>query len=269
MTADTPHVATVDGMRVAFGRVPQWDPANAQYLARTVHTFAERPTRTRVMHRAWLPVLDQQDVGACEPFQGVDALGSAPLYRKAELLGLSQAGHHPGYTKADALADVGFRWYDAITHRDEFPGAYSYNGDPAASPHGTGQDTGTSTLALCQYLKDQGLITRYEWITGDDPEALLYHLDKGGPDGRGTVILTGWGWTQSMCRPGSDGRITVKGPDIGGHATILRGYDRRTGRIRGRNHWRPDWGLAGEYEITVADAGNRMREGGDQAVIYR
>lgn len=256
-------------MRVAFGRIPQWDPQNARYLARP--RAEAKPTRTRVLHRAWLPVLDQDDVGACEAFQGVDALGSAPLYRTAELLGLSHVGHNPDYTKAEALADVAFRWYDALTHRDEFDGAYTYNGNPTASPHGTGQDTGTSTLALCKYLKDQGRITRYEWITGDDPDLLLHHLDQGGTDGKGTVILTGWGWTRSMCQPGPDGVIKVAGPDIGGHATILRGYHRINGvwRLRGRNHWTTGWGLAGEYEISVADAGNRMAEGGDQAVIYR
>jgi hypothetical protein len=34
------------------------------------------------MWRAWLPVLDQDDVGACVPFTGVDALGTRPLYRR-------------------------------------------------------------------------------------------------------------------------------------------------------------------------------------------
>jgi hypothetical protein len=156
-----------------------------------------------------------------------------------------------------------------ITHNDEFPGAWTYNGNPDTSPHGSGDDTGTSTLALCRALKAQGKISRYEWITGDDPEELLHHLDKGGADGKGTIILTGWGWTRSMCQTGPDGQMKVTGPDIGGHATTLRGYNRTTGRIRGRNHWTPDWGLHGEYEITIADAGNRMTEGGDQAVIYR
>jgi hypothetical protein len=264
---DSPHVRTVDGMRLAFGRVEQWDDRNARHLAAPAPR--QHPDRARVMHPAHLPILNQDDVGACEAFQGVDALGCTPLYRTAELLGLSTVGHNPGYTKADALADVAFRWYDVITHDDEFDGAYTYNGSPNRSPHGSGDDTGTSTLALCRMLKARGLITRYEWITGGDVDLVLHHLDHGGDDGRGTVILTGWGWTQSMCQPGPAGIITTRGPDIGGHATILRGFDRRERLIVGRNHWTATWGSAGEYAIRFEDVANRMAEGGDQAVIYR
>lgn len=255
MTADSPHVHDVNGTRVALGRIERWDPANERFLAAPKPA---RPARNQVMHHAWLPILNQDDVGACEAFQGVDALTSTPLRK-------------PGEYPAGTADDAAFRLYDYVTHHDEYPGAWTYNGSPHTSPHGDGQDTGTSTLDLCQALKAQGRITRYEWITGDDPEQLLHHIDQGGADGNGTVILTGWGWTQSMCATGSDGQMVVTGPDIGGHATILRGYHRVDGvwRLRGRNHWTPAWGLKGEYEISVADAATRMAEGGDQAVLYR
>jgi hypothetical protein len=254
VTTSSPHLHDVDGQTVALGRVPQWDDNNARYLA--APRAVDKATRLRVMHRAFVPVLNQDDVGACEAFQGIDALGCAPLHKTGE------------YT-ARTATDAAFRLYEYVTHNDEFDGAWTYNGNPDSSPHGSGDDTGTSTLALCKALKAMGKISRYEWITGDDPELLLHHLDKGGADNRGTVILTGWGWTRSMCQTGSDGQMTVKGPDIGGHATTLRGYNRHTGRLCGRNHWTTRWGLNGEYEIRLTDAGNRMRENGDQAVIYR
>jgi hypothetical protein len=254
---DSPHVRTVDGMRLAFGRVEQWDDRNTRHLAAPAPR--QHPDRARVMHRAHLPILDQQDVGACEAFQGVDALGCTPLWR----------GHGQDLIDRSNATDTALRWYDLLTHDDEFDGAWSYGGDPHAHPLGSGDDTGTSTLALCRMLKARGLITRYEWITGNDVDAVLHHLDHGGDDGKGTVILTGWGWTQSMCQPGPAGIITARGPDIGGHATILRGFDRRERLIVGRNHWSRSWGNAGEYAIRFEDVANRMAEGGDQAVIYR
>jgi hypothetical protein len=235
---DSPHVRTVDGRQVAFGRIPQWDDRNALHLAAPAPQ--QHPDRNRVMHRSHLPILDQDDVGACEAFQGVDALGCTPLWR----------GHGQDLVDRSNANDTAFRWYDLLTHDDEFDGAWSYNGNPSTRPHGSGDDTGTSTLALCRMLKQRGLITRYEWITGDDVDLVLHHLDHGGDDGTGTVILTGWPWTDGMTRPDPTGLIRATGPVVGGHATILRGFDRRTRRIRGRNHWTSAWGYHGEYDTS-------------------
>jgi hypothetical protein len=254
---DSPHVRTVDGMRLAFGRVEQWDDRNARHLAAPAPR--QHPDRARVMHRAHLPILDQQDVGACEAFQGVDALGCTPLWR----------GQGQDLIDRTNATDTAFRWYDLVTHDDEFDGAWSYGGDPRAHPLGSGDDTGTSTLALCRMLKARGLITRYEWITGERRRprpAPPRPRRRRRPRDR---------------HPHRLGMVTEHVP-----ARPRRHHHRpRPGHRRARHHpprvrpprtphRRPqpldrDWGNAGEYAIRFEDVANRMAEGGDQAVIYR
>jgi hypothetical protein len=246
------HAWRVDGRVIAMGHVPRWDDRNLNFLA----TAQAPTTRTHVLHRCWLPLLDQDDVGACVGFTGTDALGAVPLYRPRSLVRTVAGGN-----------DHGFATYSVLTSRDTFAGTWLYNGSPIDRPHGTGQDTGTSLLSLCQFLLFQGKITRYEWVRGN-VELLLAKLGGSGDD-KGTVVLTGWEWTEGMLSPERDGLIQPTGRYIGNHATMLRGFQRRRNRVRLRNHWGASWGLGGEAELTIDAVQNRMDEGGQQVVLYR
>jgi hypothetical protein len=256
--AAKPHVHKIDGAEFAMGQVPEWHPRNQSFLAPAP---AYTPSRPRVSHRIWVPVQDQLKVGACVSFAGHQTLASDALHRLGS------------YSPSTDFPGIAFTTYAELTARDEFAGTWRYDpkagtpGHPPADSPGSGDDTGTSLLAFCQWALERGHISRYEWITGS-VDLLLAYLGGAGTD-RGRVIFTGWAWTRSMCQPDSQGRIKVTGRPIGGHATVLRGYDREYGLIKGRNQWGKGWGAKGDFLMTHDDVQSRMDEGGEQVVLYR
>jgi hypothetical protein len=219
-----------------------------------------------VAHPPAIPVLDQEDLLA----QGintstlvpgapkVDALGSCVANATTAALsaiwgpGMArslQAVLPGGALSADPVTDEEFaiRLYHALTDA---------TGDPA--DEWPPDDCGSSGLAACQWLEQNGIISSSRIAHG--AENILSLMQGGG-------LIVGQPWLNAWMTPGSDGIIDGDGSmarlneDIskgvaGGHETYWEaieeigytldgGIDPATTVIRFRNSWSESWALDG------------------------
>jgi hypothetical protein len=148
---------------------------------------------------------------------------------------------------------------------------------PGASP----QYEGTSVLAGLKVYKD--LLARidpykrtweYRWcFGGDDVVAAL---------GRRPVVI-GVNWYEGMFDTDDKGFIHPTGRLGGGHLVMLRGQklvwrknvthyeakdlERELTFTRGRNSWGRDWGVEGDFYLTLADLDTLLSQQGEAAVL--
>lgn len=122
-------------------------------------------------------------------------------------------------------------------------------------------DTGSSGLAACKAAKEQGLITRYEWLFS--PEAVLAALRE---------IPVGFGgmWTNDMFDP--DPRtllVEPTGGPAGGHQWSLIGWSREFQAFEGLCWWGESFGDRGRFRIRYDHFADLMADNGDAHVSYR
>lgn len=127
---------------------------------------------------------------------------------------------------------------------------------------------GTSVRAGMKWLKNNGLITGYNW--GFDLEPVILHLLGVGP------VVLGTDWTFDMFMPGEakgwEGYIFPGGEIVGGHAYLAVGCNREKrnpdgtkGAILCLNSWGLMWGKKGYFWLTFRDAEQLIKADGEAA----
>jgi hypothetical protein len=110
-----------------------------------------------------------------------------------------------------------------------------------------GED-GTSADALLQVYRALGKVASWHWYDGGDKESAIRWLLTKGP------MWWGAGWSESMFRTDTRGRIEVTGALIYGHETLWIGYDRALDMMEICNSWgNSRFGIEGRGWIKGAD----------------
>jgi hypothetical protein len=217
-----------------LGRHIRHDPRSRAFAARGTGSAPVDDVR----HRRFGPKLWQRNVGACTCFAGAHAVNTMPV----------RARRRPKRTLRDADA---FRLYSAATRLDPFAGEYPPN------------DTGSSGLAACLAMRDEGIITGFEHAFGHAHGLEVISL---------FALMQGTWWTHDMFHPDADGRVHPTGGDAGGHEYLWTGVEivSRTQPSKNRdwyfNSWNdPDdeWGLRGYFYMTWGDAEPLLARAGD------
>lgn len=114
---------------------------------------------------------------------------------------------------------------------------------------------GTSVRAGAKALQRRGWIGEYRWAkTWADIE---YALLNRGP------LVVGTLWTLGMCEPDGNGRIRVDGPEVGGHAYVLNGINLKSGLLRIKNSWGPEFGRGGHAYVGITEWRDLWSDGGE------
>lgn len=219
-----------------LGRLVDFDPRSRNFPA-VRGTFLEAAPIRNMTWPTRGTLLDQRATSQCVAYSAGHELAAYP----AEV--------DPGLLTARLLEDV----YWEAQRRDrwaggEYPGAHPVYG-------------GTSVLAGCKVLADDGWIEGYGWCFGVDD--VLRTLSWKGPVILGTV------WTDGMFRPDSRGFIRPEGRPAGGHAYLanrIRLHD--GGYIEGPNSWGAGWGDGGYWRMRWDDLDSLLRQDGE-AVVYQ
>lgn len=212
------------------------------------------PTRTARLsstrHEAFIPILDQDSVGACTGDAGTSAIYHEP-YMTAQLRPWLYPPNQDG-----ALA-----LYSEATNIDPFPGEYPPT------------DTGSDGLSIAKVLKARGVISGYLWAF-TLAEALAQLQD--------TPVITGLPWLNSMFDTTSDGHpghVQVRqdsglagGHEICADELIVPGGGLGASEVPGRlsdiwvggpNSWGTSWGDGGRWYMTAAEWGWLLSQQGD------
>ncbi len=225
-------------------RVPEWDVRNEDYPVRAILT-TDRPRSYTWNFKKYPSWLDQGVEGACVGFGWAHEL----MCRPAEI---------------PVTTSTARGIYKRVQFLDPWPGeAYE----------------GTSVLAgakATQELVNQdgrSHMAEYRWaFSGDDTLLALR---------RGPVVI-GVDWLEGMFDTDADGFIHPTGRVMGGHCVLLRGcrvrfkantthytaadVDRELTTLLGRNSWNRDWGVDGDFKMTLASLDYLLGRGGDVCV---
>lgn len=188
-------------------------------------------THRKVTHRTYGPVLDQGQVGSCVGNAAAHALNTRGSHRVPSRV----------LREADAV-DI----YAAATAVDPWPGTYP------------GQDTGTDANSAAKVLRDRGIISGWSHCFGLDHVLAALQL---------APVMLGISWHASMFTPDGKGFVHPDGHVVGGHETLIRGDDPRTGSVLVRNSWGPSWGLRGHYRLAYDDLAALLADAGDATVL--
>lgn len=114
---------------------------------------------------------------------------------------------------------------------------------------------GTSVRAGAKALQKRGWVAEYRWAKNwSDIEYALMNL---GP------LVVGTLWTLGMCEPDGNGRIRTEGPEVGGHAYVLNGLNLKSGLLRIKNSWGPEYGRGGHAYIGITEWRDLWADGGE------
>lgn len=101
---------------------------------------------------------------------------------------------------------------------------------------------GTSVRGLFKSLRSLGYVFGYRWAW--DVDVMMAHVLTVGP------VVVGSSWYEAMLYPSQDGVIEPFGEELGGHAYIVVGGNRRTRMCRIVNSWGMEWGQCGRAWIS-------------------
>lgn len=191
-----------------------------------------------------MPSLDQGPVGACVAY----SIGNAALARPAPL-------KEPQRLDRQFLLNV----YCSAQRSDPWSGtdAPTICEHLAQSPY----YGGTSVLAGIKQYQQRGFFKEYRWAFSLD-EAIV-GIGRNGP------AIVGTYWYSGLSNPSPDGRISVSGSRVGGHAYLICGVDITghdnwlDGDVRVRNSWGTGWGDNGEATMSIRDLGRLLDEDGE------
>jgi hypothetical protein len=192
---------------------------------------------TAYQDRSWervIDILDQGKLGACTGNAGTGALGTQPFY---DAVGSSVL---PAAHDADAGQRFAVELYSEATAVDPYPGTYPP------------EDTGSSGLAICQVLKNRGMITGYTWAR--TAYGFLTLLQAG-------PVLQGMPWHQAFFQPDKNGFIDSdpawsSSALAGGHEVEAIGLhldsrDVFSSVITYANSWGTGWGDNGLFRMRL------------------
>lgn len=212
-------------------RIPQHDPANANYPIRALFTDPDtKPLRSYTWAcNQWL---DQGRQGACVAF-GINHERAA---RPVAVTGITE----------DTTRDL----YHDIQRDDPWPGGEYPGADP--------QYAGTSVLSGMQAAVRRGYYGQYRWAQNERDVALAvgYH----GP------VIIGVNWYEGMVDVDTAGYIRPTGQPLGGHCTLLHAFNRRGGYYVAHNSWGRTWGYNGRAKISRDDLARLLAENGEAVI---
>lgn len=121
---------------------------------------------------------------------------------------------------------------------------------------------GTSVEAAARILRSIGAISSFHWATSiDDIIRTVLTLSP---------VWVGTSWYQDMFYPehAPDMLLSISGPNVGGHAWKVDGYNQATEVFRMKNSWGTAWGDNGFAHILKADLDRLIfQDGGDACVV--
>ena len=189
------------------------------------------PDAGPVVHKIYGQVLDQGNLGSCVANAATHAL-NAQGYKK---------WYEWPRTEKFAVAV-----YGEATALDPFPGTYPP------------EDTGTDANSLCKALRARRLIRGWGHVF--DPG----HL-------RGAIqlhpVLVGFEFDEGFANPDANGIVSPGGKVLGGHETLIYGWDGKNYWVR--NSWGPSWGKGGDYFVSEDHLWEKLSAQGDATVLVR
>lgn len=158
-----------------------------------------------------------------------------------------------GFSQAHFLIASPAGWR-RINHKH----AHEYYKEAQRNDEWAGENySGSSVLGGMKAAKQAGRVIEYRWAFGI--EDTLNALSQIGP------VVLGVNWYQGFYQP-IDGRITITGPVVGGHAILANGINVRNETVRLHNSWGLDWGKRGTTLISFSDLDRLLREQGEACV---
>lgn len=130
--------------------------------------------------------------------------------------------------------------YHAMQKIDEWPGE-DYDG--------------TSVRAGAKLMQEMGFITEYRWAW--DLETVVDAVTRLGP------VVVGTNWYDDMFDPDQRGIVRATGYNLGGHAWLIDGANRKHGMARAKNSWGRSWGKNGRFWIPFEDLEKLINEDGE------
>jgi hypothetical protein len=115
-------------------------------------------------------------------------------------------------------------------------------------------DNGSTMRTQAQVLKDLGMIQNYAFAYTVE-EVAWWILNRG-------PVLIGTDWTYGMWDVDGSGIIHPTGEVAGGHAYFFRGKTSND-YLRGRSSWGSEWGLNGEFFMSMEDVDKLLHHGGE------
>lgn len=226
-TAPEPLIRDYPRTDPRLGRKLHLDARSLPYI----RTAADPRTLRSVSWPRPLPILNQDDLGACVGFTAAGALGSLPLAAFPMIAGGLGA-------TVDQAEDYARGIYSEATAVDPWEGAWPP------------EDTGTDGLSAAKILKRRGLIGSYLHATD---LAQLITLLQDGP------VMMGLPWYEAFFEPEPDGRIDPRGwadtRVAGGHEVLILGVELAANGILEHaifivaNSWGKGWGLSGFFKM--------------------
>jgi hypothetical protein len=222
-------------------RVQEWDERSRDYpITATLTTDRPRSyTWNFKKHPGWL---DQGREGACVGFGWAHEL----LCRPAEIPVVNE------------------------TARDIYKRAQQLDIWPGEAYEGTSVLAGAKATQELVNKDGRSHMPEYRWAWGGDDTLLALT--------RGPVVI-GTDWFEGMFNTDEAGFIHPTGQVMGGHCVLLRGVrvrfnantthyttadvDREKTVLLGRNSWGRDYGVDGDFKITLADLDFLLERGGD------
>lgn len=208
----------------------------------------------------FVPILDQGDCGGAPAFAVVGALGSEPQLREEmKQLPVQQPPPLPPTTFFDVRAaqftvDLAVSIYGQATHLDDV-------GEPR--DHWPARDPGTTVDAVCQVVRQMGLITGWGHCMGvtSVPHALQTY---------GPVLMT-IPWFEGFDEPGQDGELRIAGQVRGGNTLLCRRYEHDVSDDTSwywlDGNYGPGFGVNGLVRISAATLRQLYRQGAHATVL--
>jgi hypothetical protein len=223
-----------------LGRTVEHDPRNKD------HPFPVRRL-AKPVNRNWTcgaPILDQGEIGSCEGNTAAEWLNCSKNLQLRRQFWVKQ---NKQFASTYLYEPWAVKFYSKATalDNDDIPGVYPP------------EDTGTSAVGIAKSMQSFGAISSYQWTFGWDH--FLAAIDQG-------PVMLGTNWYSGMFDPDSRGYVNISGSVDGGHAYLARSIDFQNQRVRCRNHWTSDWGLAGEFWLKFPTLQRLLVEEGDVLV---
>lgn len=241
-----PDLFDQPGSKAKFGRLILNDSRSRQFPMRAIAMAAEaidpKPRKVRKWRSYWQG--NQGNTSQCTAYALLHFFEHGPI---------SHPRSYGKYKKSPRpLYDPKFLYCKA-QEIDPWPGGCDGQGNSSYD--------GTSVLAMLKVARELGLVASFFWEF-ENIQNVVNTVLYAGP------VIVGTNWYRGMTYPNREGRISVTGPVVGGHAYLIDEVDVRSKNEDEHvfgvfNSWGPQWGLRGRAYIKVKDMERLMREDGE------